>query len=239
MHINSISTKYHTVSQYYIDQIESGELKDGQQLPTEVELCSLFGVSRVTIRKALDDLALQGYIVKKHSKGSFVRFGTSNMCLNNLYGFTDEMAHRGLSATAQLIQLSLENAGSFIATKLNIAEQSKVYIIERLRIVENEPMAIEKMVLPYFYCPDMGKQDLSQSVYRLLEHKYGLRLAKADEILEASLAEKREADILAIPKKAPVLRIERIGYLANHVPLEYTVSIYRGDKYKFYVTMNK
>lgn len=239
MKVNQAATKYHLVYQHYIEQIESGEMKDGQQLPTEEELCSLFGVSRVTVRKALDDLAIQGYIVKKHSKGSFVRAGVANMCLNMLSGFTDEMARRGLHATAQLIEASLENAGGFIASKLNIAEHSKVYVIERLRIVEGEPMAIEKMILPYFYCPDIGKQDLTQSLYGLLENNYGLRLSKADEVLEAAVAEKREAEILTIRPKSPVLRIERTSYLTNHVPLEYTVSVYRGDKYKFYVTMNK
>lgn len=231
--------KYQRIYQHYADRIQSGELQDGQQLPTEEELCRLFGVSRVTVRNALNELAYQGYIVKKHSKGSFVRAGVASMCLDSLQGFTEEMARRGLTASARLLRAELENAGMLAAAKLDIDERSKVYIIERLRLVEGEPMAIEKVILPYFCCPDLIKHDLSQSLYGILDREYGLRLAQANQVLEAALAGKRESELLAIRQKAPVLRMERTSFLGNHTPLEYAVSVYRGDKYKFYVTMNK
>lgn len=233
------ATKYQIISQFYSEQIASGKLQDGQQLPTEEALCNLFGVSRATVRKALDDLAYQGYILKKHSKGSFVRAGVASMCLDSLQSFTEEMARRGLSVSSRLMRVTLENAGPLAAAKLDIAEHSKVYVVERLRLVEGEPMAIEKVLLPYFYCPDLSRHDLSSSLYRLLEKEYGLRLARANQILEAALASKREAELLSIVPKSSVLKIERTSCLANNRPLEYAISSYRGDKYKFYVTMNK
>ena len=88
--------KYQLIYQHYVKKIESGELKDGERLPTEEELCLLFDASRTTVRNALKELAYRGYIVKKHSKGSFVRSGEASMSLDSLQGFTDEMTRRGL-----------------------------------------------------------------------------------------------------------------------------------------------
>lgn len=231
--------KYQIVYNYYSEQIKSGQLQSGEKLPTEAQICKLFCVSRVTVRKALDDLQNQGYIVKEHSKGSFVSQDVSGMSLDRFQGFTEEMAERGMTASTEILHLSVEKAGKLAARKLNVDERSKVYVIERLRLVESEPMAIEKVILPCFYCPNLYKFDLTKSLYSLLEKEYGLRFSGANEVLEAACANKREAEILNIKSKAPVLKIERLSYLSDNTVLEYTLSVYRGDRYKFYVTMNK
>jgi len=230
--------KYQLIYQHYVKMIESGELADGQRLPTEEELCRLFDASRTTVRNALKELAYRGYIVKKHSRGSFVRSGGASMSLDSLQGFTDEMARRGLRVSSKLLRAEMESADMLIAARLNIAELSKVFAIERLRMVEEKPMAIEKVYLPFFRCPDLLKHDLSGSLYRILEQEYSLRPQQASQALEAALAGGEEARLLGISAKAPVLRMDRITYLADASPLEYCNSIYRGDKYKFYVTLN-
>lgn len=230
--------KYQQICQHYVKKIESGELTDGQQLPTEEELCQLFDASRTTVRNALKELVFRGYIVKKHSRGSFVRSGGASMSLDSLQGFTDEMAKRGLKSSSQLLRAELRSADLLVAARLNIAEQSKVFLIERLRMVEGKPMAIERVYLPFFRCPDLLDHDLTGSLYRTLDQVYGLRPQQASQALEATLAGREEAELLGLQVKAPVLRIERTSYLADLSSLEYCNSVYRGDKYKFYVTLN-
>lgn len=230
--------KYQLIYQHYVKIIESGELSDGQRLPTEEELCQLFDASRTTVRNALKELAYRGYIVKKHSRGSFVRSGGASMSLDSLQGFTDEMARRGLRSGSKLLRAEMESADILVSTRLNIAELSKVFVIERLRTVEDKPMAIEKAYLPFFRCPDLLRHDLTGSLYRILEREYSLRPQQANQALEAALAESEEAKLLGISPKSPVLRIDRTTYLADTTPFEYCSSVYRGDKYKFYVTLN-
>ena len=229
--------KYQLIYQHYVKKIEDGELKDGERLPTEEELCLLFDASRTTVRNALKELAYRGYIVKKHSKGSFVRSGEASMSLDSLQGFTEEMARRGLKASSRLIRTDMESADALVSAKLNIAEQSKVFVIQRLRMVEEKPMAVETVYLPFFRCPDLLRHDLTVSLYGTLEREYGLRPQQANQSLEASLAEGDEAELLGIGPGDPVLRIDRTTYLADGSPVEYCNSIYRGDKYKFYVTL--
>lgn len=229
--------KYTHIIQYFMNRINSGELKDGDKLPTEDVLCSYFSVSRITVRKALNELLYKGYIIKKHGKGSYVNTGIAQMQLNSLQGFTEEMKSKGIVATSKVLDISLINANNVIAGKLQIDENSKAYCIERLRMANGESMSIEKVYLPYYLCSDIDKYDLSGSLYELLGSKYNLSPKKAEQCIEATTAGKREQEILKIKLRSPVLKIERTSYLSSNTPLEFVSSIYRGDKYKFYVTI--
>lgn len=239
MNIYDMAPKYTHIIQHFLEKIKSGEMKDGDKLPAEEELCSYFNVSRITVRKALNELLYEGYIIKKHGKGSYVSSGVAKMQLNSLQGFTEEMRSRGLVASSKILNVELQNADTIVADKLQIDENSKVYCIERLRLANDEPMSIEKVYIPYYLCSDIEKYDLTNSLYEILDKQYGLYPKKAEESIEASAAGKREQEVLKIKLRAPVLKIERLSYLSNNTPLEYVTSIYRGDKYKFYVTILK
>ena len=231
--------KYLQIIDYIMQQINKKELKDGDKLPTEEELCSYFNVSRITVRNALNELESEGYILKKHGKGSYINAGITVMQLNALKGFTEEMKARGMSVTSKLINFQLIDADNIIAKKLHVEEKSKIYNIVRLRYVDNEPMAIETVYIPYFMCPNLNKYDTNKSLYGILESVYNIYPVKADQCIEAGIANKKDHEFLNIKLRAPILKIERTSYLNNNVPLEYVTSIYRGDKYKFYVTLNK
>lgn len=161
-----------------------------------------------------------------------------SMSLDNLQGFTEEMARRGLHAESRLLRAEMESSDVLVSAKLNIAELSKIFVIERLRMVDGVPMAIEKVYLPFFRCPDLLSHDLSGSLYSILRNEYSLRPRSANQSLEAALAGASVAKLLGISPKSPVLCMDRTSYLADTSPLEYCVSIYRGDRYKFYVTLN-
>jgi GntR family transcriptional regulator len=239
VNVADMAPKYTHIIQYFVDRINSGELKDSDKLPTEDVLCSYFNVSRITVRKALNELLYEGYIIKKHGKGSYVNTGIAQMQLNSLQGFTEEMRSRGMEASSKLLGVTLLNADNIVAGRLQVEEGSKVYCIERLRMANGEPMSIEKVYIPYYLCSDIEKYDLSGSLYDILEKHYNLAPKKAEQCIEATTGTKREQEILNIKLRAPVLKIERTTYLPSNTPLEYVTSIYRGDKYKFYVTIYK
>lgn len=239
MNSYDMAPKYTHIFQHFVDKIKSGELKDGDKLPTEDILCSYFNVSRITVRNALNELMHEGYIIKKHGKGSYVNTGVAKMQLNSLQGFTEEMKSRGMVPSSKLLNIALINANNIVAGKLHIEIGSKVYCIERLRMANDEPMSIEKVYIPYYLCSDIDRYDLTKSLYEILDKNYGLYPKKAEQSIEASSAGKREQDILGIKLRSPVLKIERVSYLSNNTPLEYVTSVYRGDKYIFNVTIFK
>ncbi|KUO70843.1 MAG: hypothetical protein APF77_14340, partial [Clostridia bacterium BRH_c25] len=218
MNIFDMAPKYSHIFQHFVDKIKSGELKDGDKLPTEDVLCSYFNVSRITVRNALNQLMHEGYIIKKHGKGSYVNTGVAKMQLNSLQGFTEEMKSRGMEASSKILDIELINADNIIGSKLQIEEGSKAYCIERLRLANDEPMSIEKVYIPYYLCSDLDRYDLTKSLYEILDKNYGLYPQKAEQSIEASTAGKREQDILGIKLRASVLKIERVSYLSNNTP---------------------
>ena len=224
---------------YYQSLIESGKLAEGDKIPTEEAIGELFGVSRITVRQALDGLAQGGYIYKIQGKGSFVSAKMAGMQLNHLVGFSDEMRSIGMTPSTVLIDQCLTVPSEAVAAALGLDPSQKVYLISRVRCADEIPMAVEKVCMPFGRFAGIETQDLSQSLYAMLRQRYGCEPAKASQSIQAGLANSSDAKLLQIKVGAPVLRITRTAFDSNNVPFEYTESVYRGDKYVFNVTLEK
>lgn len=231
--------RYSQIINYYRTLIESGKLTEGEKMPTEEAIGELFGVSRITVRQALDGLAQGGYIYKIQGKGSFVSAKKAGMQLNHLIGFSDEMRGIGMSPSTVLIDQCLTSPNETMAAALGIDMSQKVYLISRVRCADEIPMAVEKVCLPFSRFAGIETQDLNQSLYLLLKQQYGCEPHKAVQSIQAGLANSADAKLLQIKVGGPVLRITRTAYDSNDVPFEYTESVYRGDKYVFNVTLKK
>lgn len=231
--------RYSQIINYYRTLIESGKLTEGEKMPTEEAIGELFGVSRITVRQALDGLAQGGYIYKIQGKGSFVSAKKAGMQLNHLIGFSDEMRGIGMSPSTVLIDQCLTSPNETMAAALGIDMSQKVYLISRVRCADEIPMAVEKACLPFSRFAGIETQDLNQSLYLLLKQQYGCEPHKAVQSIQAGLANSADAKLLQIKVGGPVLRITRTAYDSNDVPFEYTESVYRGDKYVFNVTLKK
>ena len=205
-------------------------------MPTEGTIGEIFGVSRITVRQALDGLAQSGYIYKIQGKGSFVAAKKAGMQLNHLIGFSDEMRSIGMEPSTSLISQSLEFPSEPVANALELDVSQKVYIIARLRCAD---AAVETVYLPFARFAGIETYDMSKSLYTLLRQRYGCEPAKAIQSIQSGLAKAKEAKQLQIKAGAPVLRITRTAYDGAGVPFEYTESVYRGDKYVFNVTLEK
>lgn len=237
--MNNGVPKYIQIMNYYLEKIESNILKEGEKIPGEEEIGKLFNVSRITVRNALNELAREDYILKIQGKGSFVKARKTGLELNSLQGFTEEMIKKGLKPATEVVSINIELPSAEVAKILHIERDVKIYTLKRLRYANDIVMAIEHVRLPFYYCIGLEKKDLTKSLYAILESDYNLKAVRATQTIEADIAGKTNAKLMNIKAGDAVLNINRISYTENDSPLEYVQSIYRGDRYKFKVDLER
>lgn len=229
-------TRYSQIYDYYRRQIEQKALKEGEKMPTEEQMCALFQVSRITVRQAMGELVQAGYVERMQGKGSFVKIKKTDMQLNHLQGFTEEMRAKGMVGTSRLLKCAVVSAEVKVAQRLNIEPGASVTMIERLRLADDAPVALEKVFIPFHLCPELVQRNLSGSLYQELA-MHGLKVARATQDIAAGFSPRGTCELLGIRQNAPTLNIERVTFLENGTPLEYVLSAYRSDRYTFHVEM--
>lgn len=237
--MNTNLAKYMQIQEYYAEKIKNHELVEGEKMPTEDKLCKLFNVSRITVRQALDELSRQGYIVKIQGKGSFVGTKKADLQLNRLQGFSEEMRAKGLVPSTRLIEVEMITPPEDVAQKLQIGNLTKVYSVKRVRYADNIAMSVEHAYIPFYLCAGLEQQNLTSSMYTIFEKSYNIRVIRAKQSLEAIIIDKNNAQLLDVKAGTPALQVERISYMQDGSTCEYVRSIYRGDKYKFYVDLDR
>jgi GntR family transcriptional regulator len=209
------------------------------QLPSENELAERHGITRATVRHALDELEQDGWIYREKGRGSFAAIRRVEHELTQLVSTTEDMRRRGWSLTTQVVSLEQTPSAPYVAHILELPERTPIYELCRLRIVDNEPLSLQTAYLPVALCPDIEDNELTASLYRLLESRYGLRLWTGQEVLRARCATPYEAEFLGIKENMPVMYMERVTYAASGAAVEYLEAVWRGDRYDFKVTLSR
>ena len=231
------STLYNHVKLRLREAIVAGEYKPGDRIPSEHDLMAKFGVSRATVRKAVSELVLEGWLHRIQGRGTFVAKPKFRQTLSRLTSFTEDMRMLGLTPHTKLISLRIKGASHEVAERLAMKLDDPVICIERLRFARDEPMALNISVLPYHFVPGLEDQDLEKnSLYEILERHYGLILSRAEQILEPTLADPETARLLDVKVGTPLLLVGGVVYLKNDTPIEWLRIWYRGDRYKFHIT---
>lgn len=216
------------------EMVEAGQLKPGDQVPSERELCERYGISRMTCRQALSDLVTDGVLYRVQGRGTFVANPKVTQGLLRLTGFTEDMLARGLMPDTRVVSAEIIPAGKKVAAYLQLPLGERVFQLERLRSAGGQPMCLEHGHYPASRVPGLERRrDLGGSLYRLLADEYDLRLVRAGETLEAVAAREREAEVLEVAVGSPLLLLERVTWEADGRPIEYVRSFYRGDRYRF------
>lgn len=219
-------------------EIRAGHYRAHTRLPSERELSDQFQVSRMTARQALLELARNGVIYTRVGKGTFVAEPKIDQQLVALTGFTQDMRMRGGRPNSAVLESGVLPATSEQAAVLGLLPGARVIKLARLRLADDMPLAIETAYLPVDLCPGLLLHDFSvESLYQVLQSDYGLKLVSAEQTIEAALADPREAEALELALPAAVLRIKRLTYAASGAPVEYVLSVYRGDRYEFRSTL--
>ena len=209
------------------------------QLASENELAERHGLSRATVRHALDELERDGWIYRQKGVGSFAPVRRIEQDLTQLVSTTEDMRQRGLPLQTRVLSLNQVVATPQVAKALDVPAGAAVYELCRLRIVDDTPLSLQTAFLPVALCPRLEMNDLTGSLYRLLESRYDVRLWTAHETLRSRGATVTEAEWLAITDGAPVLSAERITYATNGAAAEYLDAVWRGDRYDFKVTLTR
>jgi GntR family transcriptional regulator len=229
----SITPLYSQIQQTLLSKIESGEWTPGTAIPAERELAEQFGVSRMTMRNALTALSRSGHLIREVGRGTFVANRRIMQTLNNLTSFSQEMKARGMKPGSELLRLWIEKAEPSIAEQLQISTDTPIFHLDRVRLADDQPLAIEKVSLQFRGCIRLLELDFVGSLYTLLSSKFGIVPHHARQQIQARICTVEESDLLKIPRKAPVLQLTRLTFTQDGTPFEYTESVYRSDKYIF------
>ena len=214
------------------EAIHSGKLNHGDALPPERDLADYASISRVTVRKAVDDLVRDGLLVRRHGSGTFVVKPVHRVqqSLSRLTSFTEDMSRRGLVTTAQWIERGLHHPSPDEMMVLGLPADALVARLGRLRIADDLPLAIERASISTEFLPDPIR--VGTSLYAELD-KTKSRPVRAVQRISACSLKDPDAAMLGVPAGSASLSIERISYLASGRVVEFTRSLYRGDAYDF------
>ncbi|MGO4706910.1 GntR family transcriptional regulator [Microvirga sp. 2MCAF38] len=222
---------YLQLQQSIEEAVRKGSLKPDAALPGERDLAKQLGISRVTVRKAITGLVKRGVLVQRWGSGTFVAHQMRlEQPLSRLSSFTDDMSARGLSSSAVLLSRSIGPASPDELMALGLSPGDLVSRVNRLRLADGIPLAIEHAVVPSRFLPDPSA--VKQSLYAVL-HEQGYLPNRALQRLHAVLLSAEQAALLQVPPASPALYIERRSFTNAGEVVEFTSSYYRGDAYDF------
>jgi GntR family transcriptional regulator len=204
----------------------------GDSIPSERQLGVDLGVSRLTVRAALDELVREGYLVRRHGSGTFV--GEPKIAQQlTLTSFSDDMRRRGMIPDSRTISLENVHAGPQVARALNISPDARVFRIGRLRLADGLPMAVETLHVPVSLVPGLTAAQLEHSsFYALLEERYYVVIASGLQTIEPTVTNEEESRLLDVPLHSPAFLFERTSTTTGGETVEFVRSIYRGDRYR-------
>lgn len=228
VHVGSKGARLRT---HLIGLIESG-LKPHDKMPTERELAEQFGVTRLTVRRALDQLDHEGRVYRTQGAGTFVSEPRIAKSVE-LTSFSDDMRARGLVPGSLATSIAEVAAGGAIGAQLGISPRDHVTHIHRIRTADSEPMCIEHTYIPVGLAPGLAALPIQGSLYDLLADRFHLRVAKAEQSIHATVLDPELARSLGVAEFSAAFRVTRVAYDSRNRRLEYAESLYRADRYSY------
>ncbi len=227
---------YNQLKTALLTLMKEGELREGDLFPTEREIGERFQVSRITVRRAIDELVREGYLVTVQGKGTFVARPKIQRHMTEMLSFSAEMAAEGHKPGSRLLSLRHEQICGPIAVALGLEDESWVWVVERLRLADDEAICISLVYLNLPLEVTLTPAELQQqvSLWSLLEKK-GISLIRSQENIQAVAAGEREAELLQVDEGSPLLVVEGVVYTDTDVPVEYHQIFNRGDRYTYSV----
>ncbi len=221
--------KYHSIRDEIRDLI--ADLQVGDALPPERSLASELGVSRMTLRRAIDELAREGLIVRRQGAGTYVAEPKVSQSLAAT-SFSQDMRERGMVPTSRTLSLEQLQAGPQLGRRLEISPSERIVRIVRLRLADAAPMAIETLYVPLDLIGPLEPRDLEDgSFYDLLAQK-GVVIDHGVQSIEPTVTDEGESEVLDVPLRSPAFLFERATWDADGRAVEFVRSVYRGDRYR-------
>jgi len=224
---------HHQVRNYLLGCMERGELLPGQKLLQEREYAARFGISLAPVRQAILDLVKEGYLYRVPGRGTFVREQKVEEKISILSSFTESMRAKGLSSILRVVELRIDKAPAVVRLIPETQDQQFVFL-QRVAMVEGTAMALLNSYLPSRLVPGLESLDLNgQSLYRTLEERYGIVLARAESSIEVVRCRGTQSIVLGVPQGTPMLQVEGKTYDVKDQFVEFAQVLYRADRFRF------
>lgn len=227
---------YRNVARELIGRIANGDLGPGARVPSERELASQYGISRMTARAALNLLGQRGLIERRDRSGTFVSLPKVRLDLSAVAGFSARLLRQGITPGAEVIEARTSRADEMddaVAQALGVGGQENVHVLIRRRTGNGVPLALEASYFPASLCPELLEHDLTGSMYELLHEKYGLAPVRLHQEVEVTQLDSSHAAKLGVRRDLMVLQVLRTAWHADGRPFEFARDIYRGDRLVF------
>ncbi len=223
---------YSQLSQHIEAAIRSGAISEGDPLPSEREIAQISGLSRVTVRKAVQELVRDGFVIQRQGSGTSVAPKPERVqqSLSRLTSFSEDMQRRGMNSRSEWLERGIFTPSPRECMALGLSADANVARISRLRIADGMPLAIERASLSAETVPE--PDEIGESLYAYLAGR-GKKPSRAIQRISARVLDARDAKLLGVPEGSAGLRIERISYLPDGRTVEFTQSVYRGNAYDF------
>ena len=229
-------TKQSHTRQQVLDLIE--RLGVGTAIPSERQLSADLGVSRLTLRAALDDLAREGHLVRRRGSGTYVQHPKISQELT-ITSFSDDMRRRGMAPGSRTLSMTTTHAGARLGRFLNVSPSEEIVVVKRLRLADGETMAIETLHIPGSLVPGLTPKALTGSFYELLRDRYGVVIAGGTQAIEPTVTNEEESAALGVPLHSPAFLFERTSRDEAGRTVEFVQSVYRGDRYRIVTELSR
>jgi GntR family transcriptional regulator len=227
--------KYYLLKEQILTLIE--DAVPGTLIPTERALAEQYGTSRTTVRQAIGELVAEGRLDRTQGRGTFVA-PPKVTHVRQLTSFTDDAASQGMTASARILDISEVPADTVTAKRLAVEPGAGVHRVERIRLVNGEPLAHETAFLAGDLPGLAGNVEVRGSLYSALREDYGIRISEVEDTVETKLAGPEEVRLLDVEMGAPMLLVHRLGLDPDGRPVEWTESVFRGDRFRFVARMH-
>jgi GntR family transcriptional regulator len=228
--------KYYQISRQIIATIRSGQLRPGMQISSENEIIRKYGVSNTTARRSLQEIERAGWGTRIKGKGTFVCQRNIQRSATRILGFTRNMIETGYTPSTKVLDARKVMKGySAIINGRCYVMPGPVYKIHRLRFADDTPMMLEVRYISMEFCPDIARQNFTDSLYEIYQEHYGLSLVEIQQILSTVMIDAGTQRFFDVPEPIPAFRVAGVTFCGKEMILEMEDSIYRGDKYRFSV----
>ena len=231
---------YSQIRELLRSRITEGAFGTEGKMPSENDMVKAFGVSRITVRQALNDLQKEGLIFKIHGKGTFAAKPKAVQSLMRLEGFGEAMSASGHETHSRVLGHRVLRPGCHVAARLGVGDKTEVMEIQRIRYLDHNPISLDVTYVPLEIGRRLIKEDLRRrDIFLILENDYGYTLDRAELRMDAMLADAKLAEALAVPEGSPVLRIERLTISTGGQPLDFEYLYYRGDAFQYFMMVGR
>jgi GntR family transcriptional regulator len=229
---------YRSLGQIIRSKIQSGEWPVGEQIPSERMLMQAFGVSRSTVRQAIENLVKEGILYRVHGKGTFTAPQKIKQGVLSLLEFSNTMRRNGLNPSARLLGKMLYDPPPDIRQSLGLLETDKAFWFQRLLSVNDLPILIENTYYSATRFPDLLEiYDGVEETPIFISKHYGVKVNRESEVFEPVILESYEANLLGVKQGFPALWVEYVVYDFSGVPVVFGTTLLRGDRCRFYVDL--